>query len=68
VIQKQWNPTTVGTGFDLPPILKPFEKVRDNINVLSGLAHLQADTFGDGTGDHHTGRGTGMACSGVHGV
>jgi len=64
VIQKQWNPTTVGTGFDLPPILKPFEKVRDNINVLSGLAHLQADTFGDGTGDHP--RASAVWLSGVH--
>src|SRR6267378_3236012 len=51
VIQKQWNPTTTGAGFELPPILKPLEPVRDHISVLSGLAHLQADTFGDGTCD-----------------
>src|SRR5579864_8751191 len=52
VIQEQWKPATVGAGFELPPILKPLEPVRKQINVLSGLAHLQADTFGDGTGDH----------------
>ena len=31
---------------------KPLEAFKSDINVLSGLSHLQADTFGDGTGDH----------------
>src|ERR1700680_4207059 len=52
VIQDQWNPATVGAGFELTPILKPLEPVKEHVNILSGLAHLQADTFGDGTGDH----------------
>jgi hypothetical protein len=52
VIQNQWKPTTTGHGFELPPTLKPLAPVKDQINVISGLAHLQADTFGDGTGDH----------------
>src|SRR6185436_20819186 len=52
VIQNQWTPTTTGTGWDLTPSLKPLAGVRDQLNVVSGLAHLQADTFGDGTGDH----------------
>ena len=47
VIQDQWNPTAEGTGFELSPILKPFAPVKDQLNVISGLAHLQADTFGD---------------------
>jgi hypothetical protein len=64
VIQKQWNPATVGAGFDLTPILKPLEPVRDHINVLSGLSHLQADTFGDGTGDHP--RASAVWLTGVH--
>jgi len=64
VIQKQWKPATVGTGFELSPILKPLEKVRAHINVLSGLAHLQADTFGDGTGDHP--RASAVWLTGVH--
>ena len=29
VIQNHWKPATVGTGFELPPILKPLEPVRD---------------------------------------
>jgi hypothetical protein len=64
VIQHQWNPATTGTGFELPPILQPFANVRDHINVLSGLSHLQADTFGDGTGDHP--RSSAVWLTGVH--
>lgn len=64
VIQHQWNPTTTGKGFDLPPILQPFANVREHINVLSGLSHLQADTFGDGTGDHP--RASAVWLTGVH--
>src|SRR5947207_1121761 len=52
VIQDQWTPAATGTAFELTPILKPLEALKKDINVLSGLAHLQADTFGDGTGDH----------------
>ena len=64
VIQNQWTPATVGTGFELSPILKPLEPVRDHVNVLSGLSHLQADTFGDGTGDHP--RASAVWLTGVH--
>jgi hypothetical protein len=64
VIQNQWNPATTGAGFELTPILQPFAKLRDHINVLSGLSHLQADTFGDGTGDHP--RASAVWLSGVH--
>src|SRR5262245_15620881 len=52
VIQNQWTPATTKAGFELPPTLKPLEGVKSHLNVVSGLAHLQADTFGDGTGDH----------------
>ncbi len=64
VIQEQWNPSATGENFDLTPILKPLEPVREYINVLSGLAHLQADTFGDGTGDHP--RASAVWLTGVH--
>src|SRR5687767_15812534 len=64
VIQNQWNPATTGAGFELTPILQPFANVRSHINVLSGLSHLQADTFGDGTGDHP--RASAVWLSGVH--
>ena len=64
VIQEQWNPATTGKGFEFTPILKPLEPQREHFNVLSGLAHLQADTFGDGTGDHP--RASAVWLSGVH--
>jgi hypothetical protein len=64
VIQNQWTPTTTGTGWDLTPTLRPLAGVRDQLNVVSGLAHLQADTFGDGTGDHP--RASAAWLTGVH--
>src|ERR1700676_348285 len=64
VIQKQWIPATIGRGFELPSILQPLEPVRKHINLVSGLSHLQADTFGDGTGDHP--RSSAVWLTGVH--
>jgi hypothetical protein len=64
VIQNQWTPSAVGSGFELSPILKPLEPVKDHVSVLSGLSHLQADTFGDGTGDHP--RASAVWLTGVH--
>ena len=63
VIQEQWNPASAG-ALELTPILKPLEPVKDYVNVLTGLAHLQADTFGDGTGDHP--RASAVWLTGVH--
>jgi hypothetical protein len=64
VIQNQWKPAVTGANFELPLILKPLAPVRDQINILSGLAHRQADTFGDGTGDHP--RASAVWLTGVH--
>jgi hypothetical protein len=64
VIQNLWNPATTGRNFELTPTLQPFANVRDQITVLSGLSHLQADTFGDGTGDHP--RASAVWLTGVH--
>ncbi len=64
VIQNQWTPATTGAGFELTPILKPLAGVQQHINILSGLSHLQADTFGDGTGDHP--RASAVWLTGVH--
>ncbi len=64
VIQDQWIPTATGRNFALPPILKALEPVRSHVNILSGLSHLQADTMGDGTGDHP--RSSAVWLTGVH--
>ncbi|MSV35779.1 MAG: DUF1552 domain-containing protein [Bryobacterales bacterium] len=64
VIQQRWIPTATGKNYELSPTLKPLAPVKDYVNVLSGLSHLQADTFGDGTGDHP--RSSAVWLTGVH--
>src|SRR5215472_4407124 len=64
VIQDQWTPKTTGADYELTPILRPLAAHKADINVISGLAHLQADTFGDGTGDHP--RASAAWLTGVH--
>jgi hypothetical protein len=64
VIQSQWNPAAAGPLSELPPIMKSLEPVKGQLNLISGLAHLQADTFGDGTGDHP--RASAAWLTGVH--
>ena len=64
VIQDQWVPSKTGRNFDLSPILSPLESLRERVLVLSNLAHRQADSFGDGNGDHP--RATAVWLSGVH--
>ncbi len=47
-----FHPTAVGRNFELTPVLKPLESVRDNIVVLSGLANKNAETMSEGGGVH----------------
>jgi len=47
-----WTPKTVGTDFELPPILEPLKKNQKDILVLSGLAQDMGRPHGDGAGDH----------------
>ena len=46
VIQEQWTPKSTGADYELTPILKPLEAFKGDFNIVSGLSHLQADTFG----------------------
>src|ERR1700691_4139049 len=64
VIFDQWKPTKVGKDFELTPNLKPLEKVQGQFNILTGLSHLEADTKGDGSGDHT--RASAAWLTGVH--
>ncbi|HVZ20022.1 MAG TPA: DUF1552 domain-containing protein [Vicinamibacterales bacterium] len=64
VIQDEWTPKTTGADYELTPILAPLAQHKKDITVVSGLAHLQADTFGDGTGDHP--RASAAWLTGVH--
>jgi hypothetical protein len=52
IIHDDWKPKTTGADYVLPPNLRPLTAVRDKMNVLTGLSHLEADAKGDGSGDH----------------
>jgi len=47
-----WTPTAEGIDFDLPMILEPLAESRDDVLIVSGLAHDKAKANGDGPGDH----------------
>jgi hypothetical protein len=64
VIHSEWRPRTTGRNFVLSPNLEPLAGMRDHINVFSNLSHLEADTKGDGSGDHN--RGAAAWLTGVH--
>ena len=48
----KWLPATTGAGFEFTRILKPLEPFREDMLVLSGLAHRNGNALGDGPGDH----------------
>jgi len=52
VTMSQWKPAATGADFELPRILKPLEAFRNDLFVLSGLDHHNAESLGDGGGDH----------------
>jgi hypothetical protein len=60
----KWTPATAGAGFALSPSLTPLEPVRDHIIVPTGLAHRQAEAWGDGNGEHS--RASGVWLNGIH--
>ena len=47
-----WTPKAVGADYELPFILEPLKPVKEDLLVLSGLAHDKARPNGDGAGDH----------------
>jgi len=52
VHQPQWAPTGEGPDWQPSKILEPLVAVRDDVLVISGLAHGNARALGDGPGDH----------------
>jgi hypothetical protein len=64
VIHADWRPRGVGRNYGISPNLKPLEGLRDHFNVFSDLSHLEADTKGDGSGDHN--RASAAWLTGVH--
>jgi hypothetical protein len=59
-----WTPAAAGRSFALTRILKPLEPFRDDLIVVSGLAHRNGMALGDGPGDHA--RAAASYLTGVH--
>ncbi len=47
-----FHPTKVGKDFELTPVLRPLESVREHIVVVSGLSNKGAETMSEGGGVH----------------
>lgn len=63
-IPGKWWPEGGGeTDFKLNATLQPLEPMREHIQVLGGLAQVNANAFDDGGGDHA--RGNGVFLTGV---
>jgi uncharacterized protein DUF1552 len=49
---EDWTPKTFGENYDLPMILEPLKDHQKDFNLITGLALEQANSMGDGGGDH----------------
>jgi hypothetical protein len=61
----KWTPAAAGNGFEFTEILKPLEKFRDRVNIVSNLAHPAAGGAGSDAGADHA-RSAAVFLSGVH--
>jgi len=52
IIPDAWTVKGEGRDFELSRVLKPLSPWRDDLLVLSGLAHKNGNALGDGPGDH----------------
>lgn len=59
-----WTPKNFGPLTDLPPSLQPMAALRNELTVMSGLAHDNGWAKGDGPGDHA--RGAAVFLTGAH--
>ena len=57
-IPSAWWPESSAADFALPPTLAPLAKVRNQVQVISGLTDLSAEAGNDGAGDHARAGGT----------
>jgi hypothetical protein len=58
VNQGHWWPKGQGKDFELSRTLQPLEKVKQHVQVMGGLDHLNANGGLDGPGDHARASGT----------
>ena len=52
IIMQDWTPAAEGAAFTFSKTLMPVEPFRDDLLVLTGLAHRNGEALGDGPGDH----------------
>jgi hypothetical protein len=64
IVHRTFKPKGEGAEFELSPVLRPLADLRDQLTIVSGLDHKQAENFGDGTGDHP--RSSAAWLTGVH--
>ncbi len=61
----KWTPSSTGKGFQFTDILAPLDKYRDQLVVVTNLAHPQAGGVGSDAGADHA-RSAAVFLSGVH--
>lgn len=61
----KWTPAQEGAGFEFTESLKPIEKLRERVCVVSNLAHPQAGGIGSDAGADHA-RSAAVFLSGAH--
>jgi hypothetical protein len=61
----KWKPKTAGGDFEMTEILKPLEPYRNQLTIVSNLAHPSA-YGGDGSAGVHHARSSAVYLSGVH--
>jgi hypothetical protein len=64
VIMDAWTPAKTGKDYELPRILKPLQAHRQKLMLLTGLAHKNGRSQGEGGGDHA--RASATFLTGVH--
>ena len=52
VVMNQWRPKGEGAKWNLGPSMSGLKNVKNDIQVITGLAHDKAKANGDGAGDH----------------
>jgi hypothetical protein len=53
ILPQYWTPKSTGADFDYQRVMKPLEKYRDDVLVMTGLsAEPIASAMADGSGDH----------------
>src|SRR5437762_8978283 len=64
MLQECWTPVGEGRSFEFSQILSGLSSFRENLLVVTGLAHRQAESLGDGNADHH--RAAAAWLTGIH--